>query len=34
MVEDKSLRENSTSILEGDKALGSLYKYEKMYPWS
>ena len=30
MVEYKSLRENSTSILERDKALGSLHKYESI----
>ena len=33
MVAYKSLREISTSIMEADKVLGSLEKYEKMYPW-
>ena len=26
-------RENSTTILERDKALRNLKKYERMYPW-
>ena len=24
---------NKRSVLKTDKALGSLYKYERMYPW-
>ena len=33
MVEYNSVKENSASILERDKTLGRLYKYERMYPW-
>ena len=33
MVECKILKKNSASILDRDKARGSLYKYETMYPW-
>ena len=29
----KNVRENSTSILKRDKAVRSLKKYERMYPW-
>ena len=32
MVEYKSLRENPASVLERDKYLGSLEKYERMHP--
>ena len=28
-----TVRENSRSILERDKTLSSLKKYERMYPW-
>ena len=32
MVEYKSLRENSESILGRDKGLGRLQKYDRLYP--
>ena len=33
MMEYKSTRKNSASILERDEAAGSLKKYERMYSW-
>lgn len=33
MVKYTGLRENSTSILQRDKTLKSLWKYERMYLW-